>query len=388
MGYLLKNLSWSDGSETIVGDVRIGEGIILEVGKTLDAGKRDVVIDLPEHFIYPGLVNAHDHLEMNLYPKLGKPPYKNYVEWGNDIYHPRHSPLLEIESVNIQDRLLWGGLKNLISGATTVIHHNPWHLMLGKNDFPVKVQKVAWAHSLAFEKKSNFKLPEKHRPFVIHAGEGIDELSFAEIPTLKRMDLLKNNTVLIHAIALTGRDIETLATTQCSVVWCPASNLFMFDRTANITEMVSRIRIALGSDSTLTGSSTLLDEMQTASKSKPVSARQIYDMVTTIPADIFSLNNRRIFQRQPADLFITSKNQGDYFENLLDAKVGDISLVMVSGMPRIAASDTGIILKNTVKIQGKTKGCVYDIAGLKKRIEKKVGQSTLEQNPLWNLMET
>ena len=387
MGYLLKNLSWIDGSETVAGDVRIGQSIISEIGKNLHAGKRDVVIDLQDHFVYPGLVNAHDHLEMNLYPKLGTPPYDNYVEWANDIYHPRQSPLLEIEAVNIQDRLLWGGLKNLISGVTTVIHHNPWHTTLRKNDFPVKVQKVAWAHSLAFEKKSNLKLRGTHQPFVIHAGEGIDELSFAEISTLERMELLKNNTVLIHAIALTPRDVQTLATARCSVVWCPASNLFMFDRTANITEMVGRIRVALGSDSTLTGSSTLLDEIQTASKSKPVSARQIYDMVTTIPADIFSLTHPRIFERQPADLFITPINQVDYFENLLHASVSDISMVMVGGMPRIAAADTGIHFKNMVKIHGKIKACLYDIAGLKKRIEKKVGRSILEKNPLWNLME-
>jgi hypothetical protein len=62
-------------------------------------------------------------------------------------------------------------------------------------------------------------------------------------------------------------------------------------------------------------------------------------------------------------------------------------MVMVNGMPRIAAAETGIRLKNSVKVEGKIKGCVFDVPNLKKRIEKKVDRSILERNPLWNLIE-
>ena len=43
----------------------------------------------------PGLINAHDHLEFNLFPRLGRGPYPNAGEWARDIYHPDRSPIRE-----------------------------------------------------------------------------------------------------------------------------------------------------------------------------------------------------------------------------------------------------------------------------------------------------
>src|SRR5688572_12251609 len=124
MELLLQNITWQTKARKFTGDVRVQNGLIAEIGQLQPKGKEHT-IDLTNHFIYPGLINAHDHLEMNLYSKLGNPFYKNYIDWSNDIYKPEMSPIKEIEKVDIKDRLLWGGLKNLISGVTTVVHHNP-----------------------------------------------------------------------------------------------------------------------------------------------------------------------------------------------------------------------------------------------------------------------
>src|SRR6185436_9888811 len=133
----------------------------------------------------------------------GKPPYKNYREWGTDIYKPKESPIKEIEKVNLKDRLLWGGLKNLISGVTTVVHHNPWNRFISSSDFPTKVlKKYSWAHSLGFGKNIAKSFPKDSKiPFVIHAAEGVDEIAYGEINKLAEVGLLKRNTVLIHAVA-------------------------------------------------------------------------------------------------------------------------------------------------------------------------------------------
>src|SRR5690242_6983296 len=107
MDLLLKDLTWKQNAELVKGDIRIARGVIRQMDSHLTPLKREPVLHFSNHYLYPGLINAHDHLEMNLYPRLGKPPYRNYTEWGNDIYKPKETPLKEIERVNLNDRLLW-----------------------------------------------------------------------------------------------------------------------------------------------------------------------------------------------------------------------------------------------------------------------------------------
>src|SRR5207249_3380361 len=99
----------------------------------------------------PGLINAHDHLEFNLFPRLGRGPYPNASAWAADIYHPGESPIKDHLLLPKKIRLLWGGIKNLLSGVTTVVHHNPYEGSIFSNGFPVRVApRFGWAHSLDF----------------------------------------------------------------------------------------------------------------------------------------------------------------------------------------------------------------------------------------------
>lgn len=391
MNLLLQDVSWHDGSASITGDLRIRGGMIVETGRRIEQKKDEHAEVFTGHFIYPGLVNAHDHLEMNLYPKLGSPPYENYVQWADDIYRPGESPILEIEKLDLRTRLLWGGLKNLVGGATTVIHHNPWHRSLGSKDFPVRVRRVGWAHSLAFEKRVVKKFPsDNHTPFVIHAAEGIDEFARSEIEKLERLDLLKGNTVIVHAVGVNAESIERLRRHGCSVVWCPVSNLFMFHGTAPVGELKKHIPVTLGTDSTLTGSPTLLDEMKAAGETGLATAREIFEMVTGKAAEIFRVPAPAIRTGNNADLFVAPAIKGDYFTNLLSLMPSDIALVIARGTPELKNMESAArwsFLKNKVRVGDTWKYFRLDVDSIKRKVEKKVPLAILEKNPLWKLIQ-
>ena len=390
MDLLLKGLRWHNGHELIAGDVRIRNGIIAELGSNLGRQKNEQLENFSSSFLYPGFINAHDHLEMNLYPRLGTPPYADYVEWANAIYAPTQSPIREIEKVRIQTRLLWGGMKNLIAGATTVAHHNPWHSSF-KKKFPVKVLRIAWAHSLAFEKSVVNKFPRHEDvPFVIHAAEGISSLAFSEVPELQKVGLLKRNTVLVHALALDATSVEMIAQAGASVVWCPASNLFMFRRIAFINLLKGRVDIALGSDSTLTGSTDLLAEMHLATSMNLVSPKEIFAMVTTTPAKMFNLPAPGIQVGNAADLFTVPAQHPDYFENAVRSNPGDISMVLVNGTPMLKNADAEHDwkqLEHKVRVRGIWKYSAIDVGSLKKELQRKVSREILEGNPLWHQLQ-
>src|SRR5580693_4058881 len=191
-------------------DLALRRGRILPFGSAVSGGPQ---IDLTGHLLLPGLINVHDHLEFNLFPRLGRGPWGNATDWAAAVYHPADPPLKEHLQVPKKTRLYWGAIKNLLSGVTTVAHHNPWDAKVFGRSFPVRVLKrFGWAHSLAF----SADVTERYRgtpapwPFFIHAAEGTDPHARAEIPRLEAMGVLGGNTVLVHAVATTASQLETI----------------------------------------------------------------------------------------------------------------------------------------------------------------------------------
>src|SRR5580692_6360140 len=100
-----------------------------------DALSNSSDIDLSGFLLLPGLVNAHDHLEFALFPRLGNPTYRSYIDWGEDIHSRFPEVIAKHRSVPKDIRLWWGGIRNLLCGVTTVSHHNPLWPKLRRGDF-------------------------------------------------------------------------------------------------------------------------------------------------------------------------------------------------------------------------------------------------------------
>ncbi len=314
----------------------------------IDAKPRngDLIVDLNGDLIAPGLINAHDHLEFNCFkPLKWRGQYRNAAEWIAD-FQPRFEAdpdLLGPMAIPVVDRLWIGGIKNLLSGVTTVCHHNPWHRALD-NGFPVRVVKnFRFSHSLLIDgdkAADSYCRTPRDWPWIIHLAEGIDEAAAAELPRLQKLGCLQANTVLVHGVGLTAADQAHVIDSGGALIWCPSSNHFLFGATANVTAFAAARRVALGSDSRLSGERDLLAELKIAQATKQIDAKTLFCMITSDAARILRLPHAgRIAARLPADLTIFRLQNADPFESIISAQRADIRLVMIAGRPCLGDLD-------------------------------------------------
>jgi cytosine/adenosine deaminase-related metal-dependent hydrolase len=316
---------------------------ILSSSAGLSGTKSDCeYIDLGGYLLLPGFVNAHDHLEFALFPRLGNPPYRNYIEWGDDI-HSRFSDIIaKHRAVPKEIRLWWGGIRNLLCGVTTVSHHNPFWPELERVDFPIRVVRdYGWGHSLALGgdlSRARVATPAG-RPFIVHACEGVDELAREELSGIDCLGVLDDSTVLVHGLAIDDGGVALMRDRRASLIVCPSSNKFLFERLPNLCVLGKVEKIALGSDSPLTAEGDLLDEIRFAMRFCGISASTAYQMVVTAPAAILRLGNAEGSIRESglADL-VAVRDTGQHFADRLKAlSMSDIELVMIGGRVQLAA---------------------------------------------------
>ena len=335
--------------ESTRGDILVEHGrIFLAAAST----SRRPNLDLAGFLLLPGLINAHDHLEFNLFPALCKGPYGNAKEWAEDIYQPSEPPIREHLSLSEGARLTWGGLKNLLSGVTTVAHHNPSDRPWFDDAFPVHVVKrFGWAHSIDFSPDlvERFRGTAPGLPFILHAAEGIDERARAEVGHLDALGVLTGRTVLVHAIGLDQPDLDLLQARQCSIVWCPTSNLSLFGEILPERTRRSRLNIALGTDSAMTAQTDLIAEVGVARRASGSTAGTLYEMVTSRSARLLRLREGEGFiqHRGVADLVaIADRGQdpADALEDMYPELVivgGTIKLISPRLLDRLSGCDLG-----------------------------------------------
>jgi cytosine/adenosine deaminase-related metal-dependent hydrolase len=305
-------------------------------------------IDLHDHLIFPGLINAHEHLHVNAVPPLcTDAPFPNSYAWIAAFQaHFKEPAVVAALQVSKALRLRHGALKNLLAGATCVAHHDPWHPALDATDFPVALLRdYGWSYALGWPGygppvPSSFAATPTDRPWLIHLAEGTDATAQAELDQLDQLGCLAANSVLVHGVGLRERDVDRVIASGAAVVWCPTSNHTLLGRSLDPRRLCAAGRLALGSDSRLSGARDLLDEMRAVAARGELSPRQLLGLATTDAARILRLPSRgSLAPGARADLVIVEDRGGNAESSLTGIQRSDIRAVVRDGVPRIADPD-------------------------------------------------
>jgi len=315
------------------------------VGESLAA--RAYRVDLRDHLIFPGLINAHEHLHLNAVPPLQTgAPFANSYAWIEAFQaHFEEPAVVAALQVPKALRLRHGALKNLLAGATCVAHHDPWHAELDATGFPVALLRdFGWSYALGWPGygppvEQSFAATPAERPWLIHLAEGTDAVAQAELAELDRRGCLAANSVLVHGVGLREQDVDRVIASGASVVWCPGSNRALLGRSLDPRRLCAAGRLALGSDSRLSGARDLLDEMRGAAERGELSSTQLLGLVTAQAARILRLPLRgSLAPGAPADLVIV-EDRGGEARSLVEIERSQIRAVVRDGVPRIADPD-------------------------------------------------
>lgn len=377
------------------GTISIDKSRIAHVSKSSRKSPDTMQIDVNGMLVFPGLINCHDHLLGTYVPRVGdRRPYMNWLEWDNDLKSsPAYAERQQIES---SDLYLLGGFRHLLCGITRVQDHIPHFVreLFAKN-MPIKIiSDFAMAHSVtSFALKwgdgieaEHAKAKEKNIPFITHCSEGYDEETLKSVDTLAAKGALSKQTVLIHGIAFSDHDMELLAEHKCNVVWCPVSNLYMFEQTARVKELLDHgINVTLGTDSPMSGSFSIFEEFRAAREfykfayGKSIDDRVLVDMLTVNAAKAMCLSDAgEIAEGKTADLLLIDGNATNPWASLTHADYSDVMLVIADGTPRYGdiafapVFDAMKIPYQAILVKGSRKIIAGDILGVQSRVRQAV----------------
>ena len=322
--------------------IAVADGIFSKISEGQEG------ISLSGYTAYPGLINAHDHLLGTYLPKVGNGPYLNWRPWDDDL---KASKIYE-ERGKITPEEIYrpADYRQILSGVTTVSDHIP-HVVNEKH-IPNSYIRVLDNYSLSHEFSSydlkwgesneiEIKKAKENKDifFLTHIEEGFDKEALHGIDILKEQGGLFEKTVLVHCISCSEQDIINIRKAGASMVWSPCSNIFMFDKTANVKSFLDHgVNVCLGTDSPMSGGENLLHEIKFAQDlfyklyKEKIDEKDLFRMVTSNPAKAFLQENiASIEENQQADLLILKNNKENPYQRIISAEMEDIEILIKKG---------------------------------------------------------
>jgi len=384
----------SPGKKARTGDLNIQDGRIV-------SRRGQIAIDLRgQSYVYPSLINTHDHLQGNYRPPVGPKPgthYLTWLPWDNDL--KASDMFKERSQLTREDLYALSGYKCLFSGVTTVNDHFPQKINSAiLPTLPIRAileygiahecssYDLKWGDGIEIEYK---RAVQNKWPFITHLCEGFDDESMRGIETIEKLGILDKHCLLVHCISLSDADIKKIAKAGASVSWCGFSNIFMFNVTAKIRKMIKAgVNVTIGTDSSASGSANILAEMKydrnlyRSMYGEDLPAQKMFEMVTHNAAKAFWMDDRigTLDEGKLGDILVLKANHDDPYENFVNASMENIELLILAGMPIYGEMRFLDILGGSlpsgytqIKVSGRPMFVKGDPAGLYREVRRKIG---------------
>ncbi len=280
--------------------IAVKDGIIIAIVPASAAERQfqaENRVNLPNHLLSPGLINAHGHAAMSLF--RGMADDTPLQEWLQDHIWPAEEKWVSEEFVRDGTQLAMAEM--LRSGTTTFSDMYFFPNVTAKEasqagmraqiSFPVFDFPSIWGQDpddyirKGLKVRDDFKHNDliecvfgPHAPYTIsdeplrqiarlaaeldigihmhvheNAQEIADELHKSgsrPIDRLHKLDILTPKTQLVHMTTLNGEDITQIKETGAHIIHCPTSNLKLASGMSPIDTLMSNgINIAIGTDS-------------------------------------------------------------------------------------------------------------------------------------------
>ena len=333
-----------------------------------------------DSFIYPGLINLHDHITWNLFPRWTQNvEFSTRYEWQQRTAYgvALSTPHAQLFSAGLGcDANRFGEVKAIVGGATSVVGSlgpsrpglndneciaglarnldfysgfygsGPNHEKLRYEVFPLQLP-LAQMQQIQSDLASG-----QLASYVVHLSEGkpTDANAAREFNMFQGQGFLRPGVLIIHGVALGGAQFKQMAAGGVGLIWSPRSNIELYGSTADVaTAKQEGVKIAIAPDWSPSGSDGFLQELKyvatwnAGQRPAVFSDAELVKMATSYPAQMAKVDDKigSLKAGLYADLLLIRKHEGDKnaYQALLHASPSDVRLVVINGLPVYGDAD-------------------------------------------------
>ncbi|MDP3234456.1 MAG: thrombospondin type 3 repeat-containing protein, partial [Myxococcales bacterium] len=351
------------------GQVALEPGGLISCVGTACADGGQLVIACPGGVISPGLIDSHVHHSFNSNPPRPETGerYEQRHDWRGSGAR-MHTPIPSTSGGT--DATRWSELRAVMAGTTSTLGAAGVAGLTRNLDGTLR-EGAAGALAIS----ANFPLGDAAgaqragdcnyggtadttatfttaSAYLAHAAEGIDSVARNEFQCMSSTtydvmapgvsnNLLGTKTSFAMGLALTAGDLAQLAATDTSLIWSPRSNVALYGNTIPLT-IANRlgVRIALGTDWTVSGSTNLLRELACADRlnslyfANALTDQQLWNTVTGNAAEVAGVGTSlgALAPGRLADLAIFDGRVRSGYRAVIAAQPQDVALVMRGGI--------------------------------------------------------